>query len=76
MTSVMGFSSYVSGTGLFVSSALMYWALYWFVVCIALLALTNVETYSEGAVDPITGRPSGGYLDVLSSGASSYPTYS
>ena len=54
-------SMFATGTGLFISSALIFWALYWFVVSIALLALVRLERFSGGAEDGEC------YIDAISS---------
>ena len=56
---------YISGTGLFASSAIMYWALYWFALCIAVLAMYEARELRDNA-------DGGCYIDLVDSGAGRY----
>ena len=49
--------------GAFVSSSLMFWALYWFAVAIALLALVGLESFQEDSRR--------GYIDIVDTGTGS-----
>ena len=55
-------STYYTGNGQFASSGIMIWALYWFALCTALLALVGLESIMETA--------DGCYVDLMSTGSS------